>query len=135
MPLTKEQRDLLKRARHGVHYGMGRRKLTEGFIDESATIPPGTWAALKRTVEEYMKQRWIIDGEWSQYHVNVAHQKGWGITQVQGLWQVVTTSPTLFPTNEAAKAHVLACEADPTHPEHTLACIATNAIVVGSIRG
>ena len=82
-----------------------------------------------------MKQTWLIDGEWSQYHNTTAVQQGWVLSHKSGLWEIVAIDVAMFPTDEAARHHVLACEANPEHKEHTLARIAVNAIMVGNMRG
>lgn len=80
-------------------------------------------------------QVWIIDGEWSQYHHTVAMLKGWTLTQKQGMWEIVSANTQIFPDDEAARQHVLACESDVNHMEHALACMAVNAALVGNVRG
>ena len=75
---------------------------------------------------------WIIDGEWSEYHNMVANQDGWGLTQRQGVWEIVTHNSQLFPTDNDARLHVLAHEHD---EETSLFRTALSAVFIGSIRG
>ena len=82
-----------------------------------------------------MKQTWVIDGEWSQYHGTVSSQKGWTLTQKQGCWEIVSVDIEKFPSDDIARHHVLACESDPSHEENALALLAINDIMVGNIRG
>ena len=82
-----------------------------------------------------MRQAWIIDGEWSQYHDMTARRKGWHLTQRDGMWQITTADTEKFLTDDDARLHVLAAESDPDHEQFTLAMIAINAIMVGNVRG
>jgi len=93
------------------------------------------WLLTNPLWEATLRQRWIIENEWSKYHEVVSTRCGWVLEQRQGLWHIVALSGSKFPDDAAAHDHVLACEADPQHPEHNLAVIATHAIMVGSING
>ncbi len=91
--------------------------------------------SLRREWVKQMSQTWIIEGEWSQYHHLMAHRCGWGLTQRQGMWEIVSVNHEKFPTDDDARKHVLSAEGDPEHGEFTLASIAINAAMVGNVRG
>jgi hypothetical protein len=78
-----------------------------------------------------MKQQWIIDGQWSHYHQQVAHKQGWALTQVMGMWEVTTRNEKVFATNKDALQHVLKreSEGDP------LAEYAVQAVMAGNLGG
>lgn len=133
-------RAALKQRMHAQNYGVGSQRLSQGLLAHQDVMKRMADATKigKDFYDDWvetMKQTWIIDGEWSAYHSQVARNKGWALSQVQGLWQVVTANVSLFETNDAAREHVLLAEATPDHAEHALACIAVNAIMVGSLRG
>ena len=130
------QRALRKIIDHGRNYGMGPRAMAKAIkgmeatlvsMDEYSTIGKEVWERLV----DAMKQQWIIDGEWSQYHSMVAQGQGWGLSHVKGMWQVVTLDPAKFKDDEAARLYVLEHEKD---QNSSLYAIAVQAVIVGNMR-
>ena len=123
-----------KRMRHAARYSSSTPKF--GWLDEVGEIKQATLEWITADWKLIMSQRWVIQDEWSQYHQYVANEKGWGLVHDHGMWAVhsVNTS-SRFPTNDAARDHVRAAETDPEHPEHNLALLAVNAIIMGNMRG
>jgi hypothetical protein len=78
-----------------------------------------------------MQQQWIIDGVWSHYHLIMAGHDGWGLSQIDGMWQVVALDMKKFPTSEDARLHVLANE---HHQDSSLYATAIHAVIVGNMR-
>ncbi len=137
-------RAIEKSMRMAYAYSMGHTKMVDAIkshnvvanlIIEYGDVANIQSKLIKERWETYLKQQYIIEGEWSQYHHMVSATKGWGLSQKGGMWQIVSVDTTKFPTDEDARLHVLQVETIPGDIEHELAKIATNAIMVGNVRG
>ena len=84
-----------------------------------------------KEVVDNMKQQWIIDGEWSQYHAMVANGQGWGLSYRDGMWRIISLDMTKFDTDEAARLYVLRNEKD---QNSSLYAFAVRAVIVGNMR-
>jgi hypothetical protein len=104
------------------------RKIIKGM--EATLVSMDEYSTWERLVDA-MKQQWIIEGEWSQYHSMVAQGQGWGLSHVKGMWQVVTLDPARFADNEAARLYLLEHEKD---QNSSLYAIAVQAVIVGNMR-
>lgn len=127
--------DLLLNAKYGAIIHEMLQRSAKDWLARDPDLRGMDMANLEKRWIEHMSQQYIIDGEWSQYHHMVSATKGWGLSQVQGMWSIVTTDTQKFPTNEEARQHVLACELDTQCEEYNLAQLAINAIMVGNVRG
>ena len=82
--------------------------------------------------EDHMKQRWIIQDEWSEYHAMVAQQLGFSLVFNKGMWEIHSADLVKFPTNEDARNFVVEHEHDDTNMIYRFAI---QAIIMGSMRG
>ena len=99
---------------------------------ESGEITNKTVYDFYKRYEDDMKQRWIIQDEWSEYHAMVAQQLGFSLVFNKGMWEIHSADLVKFPTDEDARNFVVEHEHDDTNMIYRFAI---QAIIMGSMRG
>ena len=121
-------RSLAKKRLFHLNYGTGPTT----FAKNLKTRAEAKSEDIYKRYEEDMKQKWIIQDEWSEYHAMVASQMGFALVCNKGLWEIHTVDTTKVPTNEDARNHVVAHEHDGATAIYGFAI---QAIIMGSMRG